>query len=145
MNTSGRPKNRSRFVAVAVAVVIGLVSLLFFNREPPRTLDGAISIASDEGRFDSSSQAGESFLEISERLLAESRQCVKQHNATYRPCAARSSAVALAQSAAVVVLGCTQPGVHEARFGVLRSLQGIKRLDVDPNGPLPPFPTFPVC
>jgi hypothetical protein len=137
---------RRRIVIAVVALgVAGVIGFGLSRRRPAHTLQDAITIASSEGRFSSSRRAGQSLARISQILTAEGRACIAAHDPTYPRCTARASGAAIAQSAAVVALHCTQPGIYEARVGVLRYLQGIERLDRDPRAPPPAFPSFPLC
>ena len=145
MTMVGVRAHRRWLLAAAALVVLGSLAAVTVNRRHPANLADAIRIASDEGRFASSPRAGDSLVRITDVLIREGRACVAAHGRDYRPCQARASGAAVAQSAAVVAVHCTQPGVYEARVGMLRYLEGIRRLDRDPSGPAPPFPQFPVC
>jgi hypothetical protein len=140
---TGPYNRRVLFGVIALLVVVAVARVATSGAADD--LDGAIGIASTASRFESSQRAADSFVKIRGILLDEARSCVAKHSAQHPPCAARGAAVALAQSAAVVAVQCTQPGVYEARAGILRYLQGIKRLDRAPAGPPPPFPTLPHC
>jgi len=139
-------RRRSAAVAIVVAVVaVAATAMAVQRHDTPRTLAGAISTASSDRRFASTPRAANSLVEISQILTLEARQCVAHHGASYPPCSARASGAAVAQNEAVAVLRCTQPGVYEARQGIRRYLEGIRRLDIDSRAPTPPFPTFPHC
>src|SRR5947207_405463 len=103
-----RPMRRVVLVVVLACVFVVGLGLRAAHRPTPHTLEGAISVASDDGRFASSPRAANALAEISRILTTDARACAARRTAAEPACAARASAAAIAQSAAVTVLHCTQ-------------------------------------
>ena len=141
-------------MALAAGVAAAIVAL------------GAISLAGRQGgsdavararrvvlqdvRFANGPRAGATFADLSGALLADARSCSRHRSDRDIRCAARFSAAAYTSVTAFSLLGCTQPGVFQARRGVLAELEGILALD-HRHGPaaalprVPSVPSVPSC
>jgi hypothetical protein len=130
---------------MVVAAVVGATAVLLQTRARPNTVAAAVDTAQDEAKFDSSAEAGSTFASIASKLLDDTRACIAKHGDTFRPCEARSTAVAYAQGMAVASLTCTQPAIFEGREALLAYVRAIQRLDENPTAAAPEVPAVPRC
>ena len=96
-------------------------------------VDDARRVLDDDGRFDTSFEAGDALAQIGGRLLAAGKRCESG-------CDALFSASAYAQILAVRVLGCTAPGRFKVRRVMRTYLDEIDGLPESGPAPEPPVP-----
>jgi len=137
-------------VVGAVAIVaLGAVSLVV-RRGGAGAVGQARRVVLQDSRFVNGPRAGAAFADVSGALLADAQSCSRHHSDRDIRCAARFSAAAYTSVTAFTLLGCTQPGVFQARRGVLAELDGILALD-HRHGPTaafsraPSVPSVPSC
>jgi hypothetical protein len=129
-------------IAIAVAVAVAVAVTLIRSEDPHEGLGGAVGLAEDPTRFDSSTEAGDTFAMIASVLLDDARACVASRSAEHPRCVALSEAAAYVQSVAVTAVTCTGPGVFELRERTLEYLRAIERSDESTR---PPVARIPVC
>ena len=121
----------ARALAVlAAAAMVALAGISFAER--PGASDGVVRVRRvvlQDARFVNGPRAGATFADLSGVLLADAQSCSRHRSDRDVRCAARFSAAAYTSVTAYSLLGCTQPGVFQARRGVLAELDGILALD----------------
>lgn len=137
----------SRRVVVLIIVAALAVGLLL---RPSRNGDAIAEVQHalrDNQRFGNGPKSGLTFAALSHKLLEDGRSCAKQHGVANPRCRARFTAAAFASATAFAVRTCTQPGVYQARVGMLEELAGIAVLDKRPIGTVvaPSPPSVPRC
>lgn len=88
----------------------------------------AVELAEDDSRFDSSSEAGETFALIASVMMDDARACLAERSGEEPRCVALSEGAAYVQTVAVVAATCTGPGVFEIRTRTLEYLRAIERM-----------------
>src|SRR5579885_1485808 len=146
LRTSERRRVATPLIVLAAVAVAG--GVLLWGRER-----GAGAIASSQAlivrdsRFVNGPTSGATFARISQRLLSDAKHCAAAHGSTDPRCVARFQAAAYSSVTAVALLGCTQPGVYQARQALYTDLRSIQALDHDRpfSAPVPTVPQVPTC
>jgi ABC-type nickel/cobalt efflux system permease component RcnA len=132
-------------VGVVLLAVLGAVVIV----RARSSVDGVASarrVLQKDGRFVNGPAAGNAFADVSHLLLNDAKSCAHRHATSDRRCSARFSAAAYTSVAAFSLLGCTAPGVYEARRSVLSELDGIVLVDRAGGRMAPPrIPDVPKC
>lgn len=116
------------------ALVVALTLPLACSADDRPPLERARDLVDDDGAFGTAIESGDSFAHIGELLLDAADACED-------PCPALRQASAYTQLLAVEVLGCTQPGIHDARVAVRDHLDAVISV---PSGSAP-LPALPTC
>ncbi|HUR77651.1 MAG TPA: hypothetical protein VMZ22_06875 [Acidimicrobiales bacterium] len=129
--------------AVVVVLAVGGVALSSGDRDS--NLDRAISRLDDEGRFATSTEAGQTVADISTQLRVDGAACRDDEQPIPR-CSALLSASAFSAVIAVTMLECTAPGVYDARVSLGRYLRKLRDfIDEGAQGAAPTLPTVVTC
>ena len=121
---------RARFLAAGAVVALAVVgAFLVVGGHGTNGLASAQRVLRRESRFVNGPSAGAAFADVSNLLLTDAKSCARRYSAKDQRCAARYSAAAYASVTAFALVGCTQPGVYEARTGALAQLDGIVAVD----------------
>jgi hypothetical protein len=136
-----------RRVAIVVALVVAVGAVLVVRaRAADDGVTAARHVLQKNGRFVNGPSAGLAFADVSHLLLNDAKSCAHKHRSTDRRCTSRFSAAAYTSVAAFTLIGCTQPGVYEARRSVMSELDGIAVVDKAAGRvPAPPIPDVPKC
>ena len=106
---------------------------------------GAVGLAEDRSRFDSSIKAGDTFALMASVLLDDARACAAARSIQHPRCVALSQAAAYVQTVAVAAVTCTGPGVFELRSRALTYLRAIERVGDTEDAERPPVADIPSC
>jgi hypothetical protein len=129
--------------AIAVVLVAIAAGLAVARAEDGHDgVGGAVDLAEDQARFESSSEAGETFALIASLLLDDARACVDDRSDVHPRCVALSEGAAYVQAVAVAAVRCTGPGVFELRTRTLEYLRAIEGAD---DATRPPVAAIPSC
>ncbi|HVM54448.1 MAG TPA: hypothetical protein VM262_14750 [Acidimicrobiales bacterium] len=104
----------------------------------------AVEVLEDTGRFTTAVEAGDALAEVGALLQLDARRCRDRDVAGTRDCDGLFAAAAAAQVFAAHVLGCTAPGRHEARIGLLAHLSELEWA-AEEGATRPPPPSPPAC
>src|SRR5207302_3955204 len=107
-------------LALVAAATVAVGAISFAERHGAS--DGVVRVRRvvlQDARFVNGPRAGATFADLSGALLADARSCSRHRSDRDVRCAARFSAAAYTSVTAFSLLGCTQPGVFQARRGVL--------------------------
>lgn len=137
---------RTRLLIVAAVVAVVTVgAALVLQDDSHEGVSGAVRLAEDQSRFDSSAEAGDTFALMASVLMDDARACVAEHSREHPRCVALSEGAAYAQTVAVTAATCTGPGVFELRTRALGYLRAIARVDDAKDAARPPVPDIPSC
>ncbi|MEA2532682.1 MAG: hypothetical protein QOJ93_493 [Actinomycetota bacterium] len=137
---------RLRLLAVVMAVVLTGVLVFEVRRGSASRIGSAQRLLQHDARFANGPKAGTTFSQASNLLLQDAKSCARRHSARDERCAARFSAAAYTSVTAFTLIGCTQPGVYQARRDVLIELDGIVAVDrARGRAARPKVPDVPRC
>jgi hypothetical protein len=120
---------RLRVVAVLVAAVLTGVLVFAARRGSANRISSTQRLLQHDAHFVNGPTAGNAFSEASRLLFLDAKACARHHSSLDSRCAARFSAAAYTSVTAFTLIGCTQPGVYQARRAVLDELDGIVAVD----------------
>ena len=125
---------------VLAALAAGGVALAS-GRSEPAGAGGALHLAEDAARFESSGEAADTFARIAGLLIDDARRCADEGAPGHARCVALAGAAAYVQAVAVEALRCTAPGVFELRTWTLDLLLAVERGQDGPPSPVAPIPS----
>jgi hypothetical protein len=132
-------------VGVLLLAVLGTV-VIARVRSGADGVTSARRVLQKDGRFVNGPAAGNAFADVSHLLLNDAKSCSHHHATSDRRCSARFSAAAYTSVAAFSLVGCTAPGMYEARRSVLTELDAIVLVDRAGGRMAPPrIPDVPKC
>ena len=132
---------RTRLLVVATILLVAavVVGLLATRDSGHDGVGGAVDLAEDGSRFESSAEAGNTFALMASVLMDDARACVADRSDEHPRCIALSEGAAYVQTVAVAAATCTGPGVFEMRTRTLEYLRAIEAMR-DSRPPLPALP-----